>query len=119
MKLSLFLVVLLGVAICSVHSHCVRKDSLEGMAKDILPSNITMDSEESDESGVKKFFKKLGCDIVEAGHKVKDGVKSGYEYVKDKLTPNKDKVEIADVVSIPNPEGKQEIFDIDVRTGIN
>lgn len=88
MRFSVFLVVLLGVAVCLVHGGCVPKDSLQAKAKELLPSGIV--EPESEESGVSKFFKDLGCDIADAGRQVKEGVKTGYEYVKDKLTPKKD-----------------------------
>ena len=90
MKLSLFLVVLLGVAVCLVSAGCPRKGSVEGTFSDIK-EGLGMESEES---GVKKFFKKLGCDIVDVGRTVGDSVSSGYEYVKDKLTPKKETVDI-------------------------
>lgn len=98
MKLSLFLVVLLGVAVCLVNGGCVRKDTVEGAVSGTLTDIKEGLGMESEESGVSKFFKNLGCDIADAGRSVKDGVESGYEYVKDKLTP-----------------GKKEVTDIDVR----
>lgn len=95
MKLSLFLIVLLGVvALCQVNASCVRKDTVEGAVSGTLTDIKEGLGMESEESGVKKFFKKLGCDIVDAGRTVGEGVQSGYEYVKDKLTPKK---EVADI----------------------
>lgn len=101
MKLSLFLVVLFGVAVCLVHGGCVRKDSLAGMAADILPKK-------EEDSSVGQFFKDLGCDIADAGRSVKDGVQTGYEYVKKKLTPKTEAEEAADKV--------KEALDIDLRS---
>lgn len=94
MRLSLFLVVLLGVAVCLVHGSCVRKDTLEGAVSGTYTDIKVGLGMESEESGVKKFFKKLGCDIADAGRTVGDSVQSGYEYVKDKLTPKKEVVDI-------------------------
>lgn len=68
----------------------MRKDTVEGAVQGTFSDIKEGLGMESEESGVKKFFKKLGCDIADAGRSVGDGVVSGYEYVKEKLTPKKD-----------------------------
>lgn len=90
MKLSLCLVVLLGASVCLVNAACPRKDTVEGVVQGTLSDVKGSLGMESEESGVQDFFKKIGCGIVDAGRTVGDSVQSGYEYVKDKLTPNKE-----------------------------
>lgn len=97
MNFSLSLIVLLGASVCLVNAACPRKDTVEGVVQGTLTDVKVGLGMESEESGVGKFFKKLGCDIVDAGRSVGDSVASGYEYVKDKLAP------------------KKEVTDIDVR----
>lgn len=101
MKLSLFLVVLLGVAICHVNGGCVKKDTLEGAISGTVTDVKVGLGVEEEESGLKKFFKNLGCDIADAGRSVQKGVESGYDYLKDKLTPEK------------------KVTDIDVRSAMD
>lgn len=118
MKLSLFLIVLLGLVAASlVNGHCVRKDDSAVAVLGINGTAAEMESVESEEEGgVKKFFKTLGCEIVDAGRTVKESVKTGYQYVKNKLRSNKDKEVEAEVLPIPNPEQQPENeFNIDVR----
>lgn len=79
---------------CLVHGGCPRKDTVEGAVQGTLSDikgGLGMESEESD---VSKFFKKIGCGIVDAGRTVGDSVSSGYDYVKDKLTPKNDAIDV-------------------------
>ncbi|XP_059617644.1 uncharacterized protein LOC132262390 [Phlebotomus argentipes] len=64
-------------------------------------------SEERDEaSGVSGFFENIKCGIVHGAKKIKDGVTSGYNYVKGKLTPGS----ATEVPVVAVPANVTEIF---------
>lgn len=71
---------------------------------------------------VADFFHKVGCGIKKGAKAVKESVKDGYHYVKDKISPTTPKPSIIesaiDAVS-SNGRDQEFIYDIDVRNTFN
>lgn len=68
------------------------------------------------------FFHKVGCGIKKGAKAVKETVKDGYDYVKDKISPTTPKPNIIDsAINTFSSSGRDQEFsyDIDVRNAFN